>query len=55
MREHHPAALAAERLDAAGLEVTTGVGTTGVVGVLRSGDGLNVALRGAGIGEVAPL
>jgi metal-dependent amidase/aminoacylase/carboxypeptidase family protein len=40
MREHHPAALAAERLDAAGLEVTTGVGTIGVVGVLRSGDGL---------------
>ena len=45
MQEHRTAARAAERLEAAGFEVTTGVGTTGVVGVLRNGDGPTVALR----------
>src|SRR4029078_4654962 len=37
--------IAAEHLRAAGYEVTTGVGTTGVVGVLRNGDGPIVMLR----------
>lgn len=45
MREHRTAGLAADRLGEAGFEVTTGVGTTGVVGVLRNGDGPTVALR----------
>ena len=39
MQEERTAALAAGRLSAAGYEVTTGVGHTGVVGVLRNGDG----------------
>ncbi len=37
--------IAAERLRAAGYEVTTGVGKTGVVGLLRNGDGPVVMLR----------
>jgi hippurate hydrolase len=37
--------IVAERLTAAGYDVTTGVGGTGVVGVLRNGDGPTVALR----------
>ena len=37
--------LAADRLRAAGYEVTTGVGKTGVVGLLRNGDGPTVMLR----------
>jgi amidohydrolase len=37
--------LAADRLRAAGYEVTTGVGGTGVVGLLRNGDGPTVMLR----------
>src|SRR6185437_13952120 len=45
MQEERTAALAAERLHAAGFEVTTGVGTTGVVGLLRNGDGPTVMLR----------
>ena len=45
MQEKRTAALAAERLRAAGFEVTTGVGITGVVGVLRNGDGPTVMLR----------
>ena len=45
MQEERTAALAAERLQAAGFEVTTGVGKTGVVGVLRNGDGPTVMLR----------
>ena len=45
MQEHRTAQLAASRLEAAGFDVTTGVGTTGVVGVLRNGDGPTVALR----------
>jgi hippurate hydrolase len=45
MREERTAQLAAERLRAAGFEVETGVGKTGVVGVLRNGDGPTVMLR----------
>ena len=45
MQETRTAALAAERLRAAGYEVTTGVGNTGVVGLLRNGDGPTVMLR----------
>ena len=36
MQEMRTAALAADRIRAAGFEVTTGVGITGVVGVLRN-------------------
>ncbi|WBY01124.1 amidohydrolase [Ramlibacter tataouinensis] len=45
MQEVRTAALAADRLRAAGFEVTTGVGGTGVVGVLRNGEGPTVMLR----------
>lgn len=45
MQEERTAALAAERLQKAGFEVTTGVGNTGVVGVLANGDGPTVMLR----------
>lgn len=45
MQETRTAQLAAERLRAAGYEVTTGVGKTGVVGLLRNGDGPTVMLR----------
>jgi amidohydrolase len=45
MQETRTAGLAADRLRAAGYEVTTGVGKTGVVGVLRNGDGSTVMLR----------
>ena len=45
MQEIRTAGLAAERLRAAGYEVTTGVGKTGVVGLLRNGDGPTVMLR----------
>jgi amidohydrolase len=45
MNEERTAALAAERLQTAGFEVTTGVGKTGVVGLLRNGDGPTVMLR----------
>jgi amidohydrolase len=45
MQEQRTAAVAAERLRAAGFEVTEQVGGTGVVGVLRSGDGPTVMLR----------
>ncbi len=45
MQESRTAGLAADRLRAAGYEVTTGVGKTGVVGVLRNGDGPTVMLR----------
>ena len=45
MQETHTAGLAAERLRAAGYEVTTGIGKTGVVGMLRNGDGPTVMLR----------
>lgn len=45
MQETRTAALVAERLRASGYEVTTGVGKTGVVGLLRNGDGPTVMLR----------
>src|SRR5690349_4928296 len=45
MQESRTAGLAADRLRAAGYEVTTGVGRTGVVGLLRNGDGPTVMLR----------
>src|ERR1700730_15640222 len=45
MMETRTAGLAADRLRAAGYEVTTGVGKTGVVGLLRNGDGPTVMLR----------
>lgn len=43
--EERTAGIAAERLRAAGFEVVTGLGGTGVAGVLRNGDGPTVALR----------
>jgi hippurate hydrolase len=45
MQEKRTAGLAADRLRAAGYDVTTGVGKTGVVGLLRNGDGPTVMLR----------
>lgn len=45
MQETRTAGIAAERLRAAGYEVTTGVGGTGVVGLLRNGSGATVMLR----------
>ena len=45
MQETRTAGLAADRLRTAGYEVTTGVGKTGVVGLLRNGDGPTVMLR----------
>jgi amidohydrolase len=45
MQETRTASIAADRLRAAGYEVTTGVGKTGVVGLLRNGDGPTVMLR----------
>jgi amidohydrolase len=45
MQETRTARLAADHLRAAGYEVTTGVGGTGVVGLLRNGDGPTVMLR----------
>ena len=45
MQETRTAAIAAEHLRKAGFDVTTGVGETGVVGVLRNGDGPTVMLR----------
>jgi amidohydrolase len=44
-QERRTAGKVAERLAAAGYEVTTGVGGTGVVGLLRTGDGPTVMLR----------
>jgi amidohydrolase len=45
MQEHKTATKAAKRLRDAGYEVTEGVGSTGVVGMLRNGDGPTVMLR----------
>ena len=45
MHETRTAGLAADRLRAAGFEVATGIGKTGVVGVLRNGEGPTVMLR----------
>lgn len=44
-QETRTARLAADRLRGAGYEVTEGVGRTGVVGILRNGDGPTVMLR----------
>ena len=44
-QEHATAALAAEELRGLGFEVLTGIGTTGVVGILRNGEGPTVLLR----------
>jgi amidohydrolase len=44
-QEERTASVLAARLVSAGLEVTTGVGKTGVVGVLRNGEGPTVLLR----------
>ena len=43
--EHRTAGIVAERLEALGYEVTTGVGRTGVVGILRNGPGPTALLR----------
>ncbi len=45
MQETRTASIAAEQLKTAGFEVTTDVGQTGVVGLLRNGDGPTVLLR----------
>ena len=45
MEETRTAGIAADRLRAAGYEVTTGVGNTGVVGLLANGEGPIVMLR----------
>src|SRR6185312_1741433 len=45
MQETRTAGLAADRLREAGYDVTTGVGKTGVVGLLRNGKGPTVMLR----------
>ena len=45
MHETRTAALAADRLRASNYEVTASVGKTGVVGLLRNGDGPTVMLR----------
>ena len=45
MQETRTAGIAAEWLSKAGFDVTTGVGRTGVVGLLRNGEGPTVMLR----------
>lgn len=45
MQEHRTAGIAASHLQSNGYEVTTGIGKTGVVGILRNGDGPTVMLR----------
>ena len=45
MQEHRTAGIASAWLGQLGYEVTTGVGGTGVVGVLRNGEGATVLLR----------
>ena len=45
MQEMRTSGLAAERLRKAGYEVTAGLGKTGVVGLLRNGEGPTVMLR----------
>ena len=45
MQETRTAGIAADHLRKNGFEVTTGVGKTGVVGILRNGDGPTVMLR----------
>src|SRR5690348_15913360 len=45
LQETRTASIAAERLRAAGYGVASGIGKTGVVGVLRNGPGPTVMLR----------
>jgi metal-dependent amidase/aminoacylase/carboxypeptidase family protein len=45
MQETRTAGLASQRLRAAGYDVTTAIGKTGVVGLLRNGAGPTVMLR----------
>lgn len=45
MQEHRSAGIAADFIEKLGYEVTRGVGVTGVVGVLRNGEGPAVMLR----------
>jgi amidohydrolase len=45
MQETRTAGVAADRLRAAGFDVTSAIGTTGVVGVLRNGEGPTIMLR----------
>jgi amidohydrolase len=45
MQETRTAGVAADRLRAAGFEVTSAIGRTGVVGVLRNGEGPTIMLR----------
>jgi amidohydrolase len=45
LQEKRTAGIAADRLKAAGFDVAEGVGETGVVGLLRNGDGPTVMLR----------
>lgn len=45
LQEHRTAGVAADHLRSAGYEVTTGVGKTGVVGLLHNGEGPIVMLR----------
>jgi len=44
-REERTAAKLADELKTAGIEVTTGVGKTGVVGLLKNGDGPTIMIR----------
>lgn len=44
-QEHRTAGIVAEKLTALGLTVTTGIGQTGVVGMLPNGEGSTVLLR----------
>jgi hippurate hydrolase len=46
MQEHRTAGIAADHIEKLGYTVTRAVGATGVVGVLRNGDGPTVMLRG---------
>jgi len=46
LHEKRSAAMMADRLKAAGYEVTTGVGGYGVIGILKNGDGPTVLIRG---------
>src|SRR6476620_9478910 len=45
MQETRTAGIVADHLRGAGFEVTTGIGNTGVVGLLRNGEGPVVMLR----------
>src|SRR5579872_1332010 len=45
MQEERTARVAADRLRSAGYEVTTGIGKTGVLGLLSNGEGPTIMLR----------